>query len=38
MMTMTTVQKGTFAAVVNVPARSLHAMTHVRNVMAMAAV
>ena len=38
MMTMTPVQKGTFAAMVNVPARFLHAIAHVRNVMAVAAV
>ena len=37
-MTRRIVQKGTFAATVNVPARSLHAMAHVRIVMAMAAV
>ena len=38
MMTSKIVQKGTFAAMVNVPARALHAITHVRTVMAMAAV
>ena len=37
-MTRTIVQKGTCASIVNVPARPLHAVSHVRTVMAMAAV